>query len=92
MRLSLIHIFGDIALRAVLRIIGTVLDGALHRDLAALGQIAGAKFRRLPPGDDVEEIRLAHALLVGKAPLYGQDVYKRQERLNSACMLETLFK
>ena len=43
-----------------------------RRNLATLGQIACAQLRRLPPTYDRQKIRLAHALLIGKATLHGQ--------------------
>ena len=63
---------GDVALRSILRIIGTDLNAAFHRDLAALGQIAGTELSSLSPADDGEEIRFTHTLRIGKAALHCQ--------------------
>ena len=63
---------GDIALGSVLRIIGTGLDAADDRNFTALGKIAAAKFSLLTPRYDVDEIRLANALLIDKAAIDGE--------------------
>src|SRR5699024_10373897 len=47
---------GDVALGAVLRRVGAVLNAALHCDLAAFGEVSGGKFGGLTPAYDVEEV------------------------------------
>ena len=58
--------FGHVALGAVLRVVGAGLQGADHADLPPLAEEAMHKISLLPPGNAVDEVRLAHALLVGK--------------------------
>ena len=63
--------FGNVALGAVLRVIGAGLQRADHADLSALGKETMHKISLLTPSNTVDEIRFAHALLVGKPALHG---------------------
>ncbi len=52
------HDLGDIA--AIAGVVGVVphLEAAIHQDHAALGEVPADELSGLPPGDDVDEIRI----------------------------------
>ena len=63
--------FGYISFGSILSVILTVLQGSDNSTFAALGKEFPAQFAGLPPCDDIKEVGLAHALLIGETTLDG---------------------
>ena len=62
--------FGDVAFRAVLRVIGARLQAAFHGNLAAFGKVLSGEFGGITPTHDIKEIRFALSLCVCESALY----------------------